>query len=36
MKRIYIGSPYSLGDQEANVHRQIDAGEELIIRRKSD
>ena len=30
MKRVYIGSPYSIGDPIANVRRQIDAAEELI------
>jgi len=29
MKKIYIASPYSVGDPSANVRRQIDAGEEL-------
>jgi hypothetical protein len=30
MKRIYVASPYSHGNQLDNVRRQIDAGEELI------
>jgi hypothetical protein len=30
MKKIYVASPYSIGDPLANVLRQIDAGEELI------
>lgn len=30
MKKIYIASSYSIGNPEANVRRQIDAGEELI------
>lgn len=30
MLKIYIASSYSLGDPEANVRLQIDAGEELI------
>lgn len=30
MKRIYIASPYSLGDKPANVRRQIDAYSELM------
>ena len=30
MKKVYVASPYTQGDPEANVRRQIDAGEELI------
>jgi hypothetical protein len=30
MKRIYVASPYSLGDPLTNVRRQINAAEELI------
>lgn len=30
MKKIYVASQYSIGDPEANVLRQIDAGEDLI------
>ena len=30
MKRIYIASPFTIGDPAANVLRQIDAGEALI------
>ena len=30
MKKVYIASTYSIGDPEANVRCQIDAGEELI------
>jgi hypothetical protein len=30
MKRIYLASPYSIGDPLTNVRRQIDAAEELI------
>lgn len=30
MKRVYIASPYSTGDQALNVRRQIDCAEELM------
>jgi len=30
MKRIYVASPFTIGDPSVNVRRQIDAGEELI------
>jgi len=30
MKRVYIASPYSIGDQAINVRRQIDCAEELM------
>jgi len=30
MKRVYIASPYSIGDQAVNVRRQIDCAEELM------
>jgi len=30
MKRVYIASPYSTGDQAVNVRRQIDCAEELM------
>jgi hypothetical protein len=30
MKKVYIASPYSVGDPETNVRRQIDAADELI------
>jgi hypothetical protein len=30
MKKVYIASPYSIGDPSVNVRRQIDAAEELI------
>lgn len=30
MERIYVASQYSIGNPEANVLRQIDAGEKLI------
>jgi hypothetical protein len=32
MVKIYIGSPYTIGDKEENVRLQIDAAEELLIR----
>jgi hypothetical protein len=31
MKLVYIASPYSNGDPEANVRRQIDAAETLML-----
>ena len=30
LKKVYVASPYSIGDPLTNVRRQIDAGEELI------
>jgi hypothetical protein len=30
MRKVYVASGYSIGNPEANVRRQIDAGEELI------
>jgi len=30
MKRVYIASPYSLGDQAKNVRRQIDCADKLM------
>jgi hypothetical protein len=30
MKRVYIASPFTIGDPSVNVRRQIDAAEELI------
>ena len=30
MKRVYIASPYSIGDQAVNVRRQMDCAEELM------
>jgi hypothetical protein len=30
VKRIYIASPFTIGNPDTNVRRQIDAGEELI------